>query len=77
MIRFSIKPRRKNCVKGYRFLLVAINLSNKYEKKTTKYCYKSRIKCCTKYFQKVIHKIAEATKLIGNKIFMLMYNLPE
>ena len=33
MIRFSIEPRTKNCVKGYRFLLVAINLSNKYEKK--------------------------------------------
>ena len=45
MTRYSIKPRTRKYIKGYRFLSFARNLSDKYGKKIIGYCYYNRTKC--------------------------------
>ena len=72
-MRYSIEPRERIYVKGYRFLSFAKNLgknlSNKYDRKlldSTKKLTTDAIKTASK---RAIQKTAEATgDLIGNKI---------
>ena len=63
-MRYSIEPRDRIYVKGYRFLSFATHLSNKYDQKLNKKKY--AIKTTSK---RAIQKTEEATgDLIGNKI---------
>ena len=72
-MRYSIKPRDRIYVKGYRFLSFAKNmgksLSNKYGQKLLNSAKKSTTDAIKTASKRVIQKTAEATgDLIGNKI---------
>ena len=68
-MRYSIEPRDRICVKGYRFLSFAKNMSNKYGQKLFDSAKKSTVDAIKTTSKKAIQKTAEATgELIGNKI---------
>ena len=65
MMRYSIEPKVRKYVNGYRFLLFGKNLANKYRKKLLD----TEINILKTVSKKVIHNAAEATsEFIGNKI---------
>ena len=71
-MRYSIEPRNKIYVKGYRFLSFAKNmgknLSNKYSQKLLDSAKKSTTDAIKTPSKRAIQKTAEATSdLIGNK----------
>ena len=61
MTRYSIKPRTRKYVKGYRFLSFTKNLYNKYGKKLLDTATKTKLNTLQTVSKKVIHKVAEAT----------------
>ena len=72
-MRYSIEPKDRIYVKGYRFLSFAKNVrksvSNKYDQKLLDSAKKSTADAIKTASKKVIQKTAEATgDLIGNKI---------
>ena len=72
-MRYSIEPRDRIYVKGYRFLSFAKNMgksvSNKYDQKLLDSAKTSTADAIKTASKKVIQKTAEATgDLIGNKI---------
>ena len=72
-MRYSIEPKDRIYVKGYRFLSFAKNMrksvSNKYDQKLLDSAKKSTADAIKTASKKVIQKTAEATgDLIGNKI---------
>ena len=72
-MRYSIEPRDRIYVKGYRFLPFAKNLGkslcNKYGQKPLDNANKSTLDAIKTASKRVIQKTAEATgDLIGNKI---------
>ena len=69
MTHYSIEPRSKKYFKGYGFLLLARNLSNKYGKILLDTATKTRLDVVKTTFRKVVHKTTETTgELIENKI---------
>ena len=72
-MRYSVEPRDKTYVKGYRFLSFAKNmgkgLSNKYDQKRLHSAKKSTTDAMKTASKRAIQKTAEATSdLIDNKI---------
>ena len=68
-MRYSIEPKNRIYIKGYRFLSFAKNLSNKYSQKLLDSAKKSTTDTIKTASKRVIQKTAEATgDLIGNKI---------
>ena len=68
-MRYSIEPRDRIYVKGYRFLSFLKNMSNKYGKKLVDTAKKSASDAIKTASKSAIQKTAEATSdLIGNKI---------
>ena len=72
-MRYSIEPRDRKYVKGYRFLSFAKNMgknvSNKYGQKLLDSAKKSTADAIKTISKRAIQKTAEATgDLIGNKI---------
>ena len=72
-MRYSIEPKDRIYVKGYRFLSFAKNMrksvSNKYDQKLLDSAKKSTADAIKTASKKVIQKTAEATvDFIGNKI---------
>ena len=68
-MRYSIEPRDRIYVKGYGFLSLAKNLSNKYSQKLIDTAKKSATDALKTASKRAIQKTAEATgDLIGNKI---------
>ena len=79
-MRYSIEPRERRYVKGYRFLSfnrnlgthsikVAKNLNNKYGQKLADFAKKSATDSFKIASKRAIQKTAEATEdLVGNKI---------
>ena len=72
-MRYSIEPRDRKYVKGYRFLYFAKNMgknvSNKYGQKLLDSAKKSTADAIKTISKRAIQKTAEATgDLIGNKI---------
>ena len=68
-MRYSIEPRDRVYVKGYGFLSLAKNLSNKYSQKLIDAAKKSTTDALKTASKRAIQKTAEATgDLIGNKI---------
>ena len=69
MTCYSIEPRTRKYVKGYRVLSFTRNLSYKYEKYLLDTATKTGLAALKTAAKKVVHKAAEATgELIGNKI---------
>ena len=69
MIRYSIKPTIRKCIKGYKFLSSARNLFGKYGTKILYTLTKREVDAANTASKKVINKAAAATgKFIGNKI---------
>ena len=67
--RYSIDPRTKKYFKGYGFLSVTRNLSNKYGKILLDTATKARPDVVKTAFRKVVYKTVEATReLTENKI---------
>ena len=65
MTQYSIEPRTKKFVKGYGFLSIARNFSNKYRKKILD----TGLDDLKTVSKKVVHKATEAKgEFIGNKI---------
>ena len=68
-MRYSIEPRNGVYVKGYGFLSLAKNLSNKYSQKLIDTAKKSTTDALKTASKRAIQKTAKATgDLIGNKI---------
>ena len=68
-MRYSIEPRDRIYVKGYRFMSFAENLSNKYSQEIIDATKKSATDGIKTSSQQAIQKTAEETgDLIGNKI---------
>ena len=68
-MRYSIKPRDRVSVKGYRFMSFARSMSNKYGKKLVDTAKKSATDAIKTASKRAIQKAAEATgDLVGNKI---------
>ena len=68
-MRYSIEPRDRVYVKGYGFLSLAKNLSNKYSQKLIDTAEKSTTDAWKTASKRAIEKTAKATgELIGNKI---------
>ena len=68
-MRYSIEPRDRVYVKGYGFLSLAKNLSNKYSQKLIDTAKKSTTDALKTASKRAIQKTAEETgDLIGNKI---------
>ena len=68
-MRYSIELRNTVYVKGYGFLSIAKNLSNKYSQKIIDTAKKSATDALKTVSKRAIQKTAEATgDLIGNKI---------
>ena len=68
-MRHSIEPTNKVCVKGYGFLSIAKNLSNKYSQKLIDKAKTSTTDALKTASKRAIQKTAEATcDFIGNKI---------
>ena len=68
-MRYSIEPRDRVYVKGYGFLSIAKNLSNKYSQKLIDTAEKSTTDAWKTASKRAIEKTAKATgELIGNKI---------
>ena len=69
MTCYSIKPRTRKYVNGYRFLSFARNLSNKYGKQLLHTVAKTGLDALKTSSKKVVHKTPEETgKLIENMI---------
>ena len=69
MARYTIEPTTRRYVKGYVFLSLAANLSDKYGGKVLHTATKTGLHHAKTASKKVVHKAAEATGvLIGNKI---------
>ena len=67
--RYSLEPRDRIYVKGYRFMSFARSLSNKYGKKLVDTAKKSAADAIKTASKRVIQKTAESTdELISNKI---------
>ena len=68
-MRYSVEPRDKTYVKGYRFMSFARSMSNKYGKKLVDTAKKSATDAVKTAYKRAIQKTAEVTgDLIGNKI---------
>ena len=68
-MRYSIEPRARVYVKGYRFMSFARSMSNKYGKKHVDKAKKSATDAIKTASKRAIQKTAEATgDLVGNKI---------
>ena len=68
-MRYSIEPRDRVYVKGYGFLSLAKNLSNKYIQKLIDTAEKSTTDALKTASKRAIQNTVEATDdLIGNKI---------
>ena len=68
-MRYSIEPRDRVFVKGYRFMSFARSMSNKYGKKLVDTAKKSTTDAIKTVSKRAIQKTAEATRdLVGNKI---------
>ena len=68
-IRYSIEPRDRVYVKGYRFMSFARSMSNKYGKKLVDTAKESAIDAIKTASKRAIQKAAESTSdLVGNKI---------
>ena len=68
-MRYSIEPRDRIFVKGYKFMSFAKNLINKYSQKIIDTAKKSATDAIKTASQRAIQKTAEATgDLIGNKV---------
>ena len=68
-MRYSSEPRDRVYVKGYGFLSLAKNLSNKYSQKLIDTAKKSTTDALKTASKRAIQKTVEATgDLIGNKI---------
>ena len=68
-MRYSIEPRDRVYVKGYRFMSFARIMSNKYGKKIVDTAKKSATDAIKTASKRAIQKTAEATgDLVGNKI---------
>ena len=68
-MRYSIKPRDRVYVKGYRFVSLAGSMSNKYGKRLVDTAKKFATEAIKNASKRVIQKTAEATgDLAGNKI---------
>ena len=66
---YSIKPRTRKYIKGYGFLSIARNLSNKYGKQFLDTATKTGLGAAKTASKKVVHKTIEATgEFIWNKI---------
>ena len=69
MVGHSIEPRARKYVKGYRFLLFAASLSNKYGKQLMVTATERELNALITASRKVVHKTAEATgEFIGSKV---------
>ena len=69
MACYSIEPRTRNCLKGYRFLSFTRNLSKKYRKQLLDPTTKAGLDVLKTPSKKVVHKAAEGTGgFIRNKI---------
>ena len=67
-MRYSIEPRDRIYVKGYRFLSSARNMSNKYREKLLDTAKKSTTDAIKTASKRAIQKTSVATgDLIGNK----------
>ena len=68
-MKYSIEPRDRVYVKGYGFLSLAKNLSNKYSQKLIDTARKSTTDALKTASKRAIQNTAEATgELIGNKV---------
>ena len=71
MQRYFIEPRTRKYVKGYGFLLIARNLSNKYGKQLFNTAAKTGLDALKFASKKVAHKTANATgEFIENKTYL-------
>ena len=67
-MRYSIEPRDRIYVKGYRFMSFARSMSNKCRKKLVDTAKKSTTDAIKTTSKRIIQKTAEATvDLVGNK----------
>ena len=68
-MRYSVKPRERRHVEGYRFLSFPRNLNNKYGQKLIDSAKQSATDAFKIASKRAIQKTAEATgDIIGNKI---------
>ena len=66
MRKYSIEPRTRNYIKGYRFSLFARNLFNDHGKKLLDAANETKLDATNTVSKKVLHKTAESSwKLIG------------
>ena len=68
-MRYSLEPRDRIYVKGYRFMSFARSISNKYGQKLADTAKKTCYRCYKLASKRAIQKTAEATgDLVSNKI---------
>ena len=61
MRKYSIEPRTRNYIKGYRFSLFARNLFNDQGKKLLDAANKTKLDTTKTVSKKVLHKTAESS----------------